>query len=104
MNYDIKALYKFTKLFSLELKRKKFPDKYHLKYIELYSELNGTKGYINYDDIAFLWGVNKEQASYYINKFKEYEVLDKTQQTNISTNNNKGYLFIIPLVHPPSIK
>lgn len=105
MSYDNKALFEFINAFSFDLNRKKLPEKYHLKYIKLYFKLNGTKGYINYDDIACLWDLNnKEQASYYINKFKEYELLDKTQQTDLSANNNKGYLFIIPLLHPNHIK
>lgn len=101
MNYDNKTLFEFINSFSFELDRKKLPEKYHLKYIKLYFKLNGTKGHINHNDIAFLWGItNHDRSSYYINIFVKHRVLNKSQQTNISKNNNRGYLFLTPLVHP----
>lgn len=98
-SYQKNCLY-FLQNFENRLKKNKLPNNYHLRYIKLYLELNGTKQRIKYSKIAELCGVHEDTARNIINIFIKNNVLKKYQQTDEKENNNRGYLFLEPLVHP----
>jgi hypothetical protein len=104
MNSYQKDCLQFLQDFSGKLKEKKLSKKYHLEYIKLYLELNGTKQRIKYLRLSELWNVHKDTARNIIKIFVEFNVLKKSQQTDDKEDDNRGYLFIEPLVHPQEEK
>lgn len=99
MNSYKEALITDLKLFTTALTKSGLPENYHIKYINLYFELNGTKQRIKYLVIADIWRVHKDTARNIIQIFEKYNVVRKCQQTDEKENNNRGYLFIEPLIH-----
>jgi hypothetical protein len=90
----------FLQNFTQKLDQKNLSEKYQLKYIELYLELNGTKQRIKYLRISELWSVHIDTARNIVKTFMECDVLRKSQQTDENEDTNRGYLFLEPLVHP----
>jgi len=100
MDCSLNAFFKLLDGFEKPLIEKKLSETYRFKYIKLYRYLNGTKQRVRYEVLADLWNVHIDTARSIINIFIKHNVLNKNQQTDQEENNNRGYLFVIPLVHP----
>ena len=66
----------------------------------LYVQLKGTKQRVSYETLSKLWVVTTGTARNILIIFEQYKLIKKTQETDCgSTNNNRGYLFVTPLIH-----
>lgn len=100
MDATLKTIFDLLNGFTIQLTQQKLSDKYQLKYIKLYYHLSGTKQRVKYQTLADLWDVHIDTARYIINIFIRHNILAKSQQTDKEENNNRGYLFVSPLIHP----
>jgi hypothetical protein len=75
--------------------------KYLFFYLQLYVELQGTKGRINYQRLAILWGIKEPSVWVILKKLEEKGLIRRDrEEVKIIGENKYFYLFITPLLHP----
>ena len=93
----IKILGAFLK----SLKNVELPHSYYGRYITLYIHLEGSKQRISYTSLVSIWNVEVSTARGIMGILSKYYTIKKTQENDHgNSSNNRGYLFVEPLIHP----
>jgi len=100
MNLNLREFAAAMKFFSKALINSKLPKGLWQRYIILYGTVEGAKQRISHETLAKEWSIEIVSVSKVIKKLREYNVILATQESDPSSNDNYGYLFLTPLVHP----
>jgi len=73
---------------------------YCMYYIDVYTYSRGNKCRIRLEEFAQKWKKEADTCQRIMTKLEKSKVIVKSKESDPNEDNNYGYLFITPLIHP----